>query len=97
MPMTLPRPGYWYQLPDGDTFRVTSIDELDEHIEIQHTDGALEIFDVDLWKNLAAFEMDADESLAQPLSDPEELDFVTLGVAPGTEGATWAGEPEYGF
>lgn len=86
MSVTMPIPGRWYRLPDGETFRVITIDQDDDCIEVQYSDGASEVFDEELWQKLSAFELESDTELEQALdAEFQELDFMDLGVAPGTE------------
>lgn len=82
---TLPKLHEWYRLPDAEIFRVTDIDE--DHFQIQYPDGALETVDMSLWHKLGAMEIEPDEEWLEEQEDSiKELDFLALGVAPGTEG-----------
>lgn len=75
----------WYRLPDAEIFRVTDFDE--ESVRIQYPDGTLETVEMAIWHKLGVMEMEPDEEWLAELDEPiKELDFLALGVAPGTEG-----------
>ena len=74
----------WYRLPDAEVFRVTDIDE--DHIQIQYPDGTPERVEMAIWHKLGAMVMEVDEEWLEELEEPvKELDFLALGVGPGTE------------
>lgn len=75
----------WYRLPNAEIFRVTDIDE--DHLQIQYPDGSFEMVEMEIWHKLGAMEIEPDDEWLEELEEPvKELDFITLGVAPGTEG-----------
>lgn len=81
----IPKLHEWYRLPDAEIFRVTDIDE--DHIRIQYPDGTLETVEMEIWHKLGAMAMEPDDEWLEDLEEPvKELDFLALGVAPGTEG-----------
>jgi len=48
-----PVPGKWYEnKEEEETFRVLSVDEDDELVEIEYVDGELEELDLDTWHEL---------------------------------------------
>ena len=48
-----PTPGKWYENKDEEeTFRVLSVDEDDELVEIEYVDGEIEELDLDTWHEL---------------------------------------------
>ena len=48
-----PVPGKWYENKDEEeTFRVLSVDEDDELVEIEYVDGEIEELDLDTWHEL---------------------------------------------
>jgi hypothetical protein len=48
-----PVPGKWYEnREEEETFRVLSVDEDDELIEIEYVDGEIEELDLDTWHEL---------------------------------------------
>jgi hypothetical protein len=48
-----PKIGQWYEnLEDNDTFRVISVDEDAELIEVEYADGDVEELDVEAWHEL---------------------------------------------
>lgn len=48
-----PVPGKWYENRDEEeTFRVLSVDEDDELVEIEYVDGEIEELDLDTWHEL---------------------------------------------
>jgi hypothetical protein len=48
-----PVPGKWYENKEEDeTFRVLSVDEDDELVEIEYLDGEIEELDLDTWHEL---------------------------------------------
>jgi hypothetical protein len=73
-----PVPGKWYENKEEDeTFRVLSVDEDDELVEIEYLDGEIEELDLDTWHELdlepteepEGWSDDADED------DDEDEDF----------------------
>lgn len=48
-----PTPGKWYEnKEEEETFRVLSVDEDDELVEIEYVDGEIEELDLDTWHEL---------------------------------------------
>ncbi|HUQ09756.1 MAG TPA: DUF6763 family protein [Steroidobacteraceae bacterium] len=48
-----PVPGKWYEnREEEETFRVLSVDEDDELVEIEYVDGEIEELDLDTWHEL---------------------------------------------
>jgi hypothetical protein len=48
-----PVPGKWYEnKEEEETFRVLSVDEDDELVEIEYVDGEIEELDLDTWHEL---------------------------------------------
>jgi len=48
-----PTPGKWYENKDEEeTFRVLSVDEDEELVEIEYEDGEIEELDLDTWHEL---------------------------------------------
>ena len=48
-----PKPGQWYEnLEEEETFRVLSVDEDSELIEIEYVDGDIEEIDVEAWHEM---------------------------------------------
>jgi hypothetical protein len=53
MKRTIPQIGLWYkEIQQGTMFEVVAVDELEQTIEIQLLDGAIEEYDFDNWKEL---------------------------------------------
>ena len=80
----------WYRLPDFEIFRVTGIGA--DKVQIQYPDGVFETVEMDIWHKLRAMMIDEPEKeLGAEQEIPAiEPDFLTLGVAPGTEGLDYA-------
>jgi hypothetical protein len=77
-----PVPGKWYEnKEEEETFRVLSVDEDDELVEIEYLDGEIEELDLDTWHELdlepteepEGWSDDADEEDEE--EDEEEDDF----------------------
>ena len=77
-----PTPGKWYENKEEDeTFRVLSVDEDDELVEIEYVDGEIEELDLDTWHELdlepteepEGWSDDADEDDDEE-DDDEDLD-----------------------
>jgi hypothetical protein len=73
-----PVPGKWYEnREEEETFRVLSVDEDDELVEIEYVDGEVEELDLDTWHELdleltEVPEGWSDESVADEEEDEEE-------------------------
>ena len=66
-----PVAGQWYEnLEEDDSFRVLSVDEDEELVEIEYLDGEIEELDIDAWHELDL------ERIAQPegWTAPEDED-----------------------
>jgi len=77
-----PVPGKWYEnKEEEETFRVLSVDEDDELVEIEYLDGEIEELDLDTWHELdlepteepEGWSDDADEDDDEE-DDDEDLD-----------------------
>ena len=77
-----PVPGKWYEnKEEEETFRVLSVDEDDELVEIEYLDGEIEELDLDTWHELdlepteepEGWSDDADEDDDED-DDDEDLD-----------------------
>jgi hypothetical protein len=75
-----PVPGQWYEnLEEAETFRVLSVDEDAELVEIQYADGDIEEIDYDTWTEMdlelsEAPEGWSDEEEDEDLDEDEEED-----------------------
>ena len=76
-----PVPGKWYEsLDDEEVFRVLSVDEDAELIELQYEDGDVEEIDYETWHELdldlteqpEGWSDDADEAAEDELDDDED-------------------------
>lgn len=66
-----PVPGKWYEnREEEETFRVLSVDEDDELVEIEYLDGEVEELDLDTWHELDLEPTDEPEGW----SDESDLD-----------------------
>lgn len=74
-----PVPGKWYEnREEEETFRVLSVDEDDELVEIEYVDGELEELDLDTWHELDLEPTDTPEGWSDDSDsddDEEEDDF----------------------
>jgi hypothetical protein len=69
-----PVPGQWYEnLEEGEIFRVLSVDEDAELVEIQYADGDVEEIDYDTWTEMDLELSEAPEGWSDEAED-EELD-----------------------
>ena len=85
----IPFIGEWYRRPDGALLEVVAIDRDDGTIEVQHYDGTLEEFDLDIWDELEFEEAHAPDDWTGSVDvDPEdyesERDLQMLWVDPLT-------------
>jgi hypothetical protein len=72
-----PIAGQWYEnIEENDSFRVLSVDEDSELIEIEYLDGDIEELDLDTWQELDLEKIDEPEgwSGADDEDDEEEED-----------------------
>ena len=72
-----PVPGKWYENREEDeTFRVLSVDEDDELVEIEYLDGEVEELDLDTWHELDLERTTEPEGWASDAGDEDEEDDV---------------------
>ena len=72
-----PVPGKWYEdLEEESLFKVLAVDPDEELVQIQHEDGEIEEFDLDIWHELDLDQADEPEgwSAAEPYDDDEDED-----------------------
>jgi Family of unknown function (DUF6763) len=68
-----PVPGQWYEnLEDEESFRVLTVDEDSELVEIEYLDGEIEEIDLETWHEMDLERTDEPEGWAE--SDEEEDD-----------------------
>ena len=68
-----PVPGKWYENKEEDeTFRVLSVDEDDELVEIEYLDGEVEELDLDTWHELDLEPTEEPEGWSDDADDDEE-------------------------
>ena len=66
-----PVPGQWYEnLEDEESFRVLTVDEDSELVEIEYLDGEIEEIDLETWHEMDLERTDEPEGWAE--SDEEE-------------------------
>lgn len=93
--MNSPTPviGDWYHGGDGALFEVVAIDRDDGTIEVQHFDGTLEEFDLDVWREQGFAEADAPEDWTGSVDiEPEDYDTQNDSAPPAT---LWTGPLEF--
>jgi hypothetical protein len=70
-----PTPGKWYENKDEEeTFRVLSVDEDNELVEIEYEDGEIEELDLDTWHELDLELTEEPEGWSDEADDDEEED-----------------------
>jgi hypothetical protein len=70
-----PVPGKWYEnKEEEETFRVLTVDEDDELVEIEYLDGEIEELDLDTWHELDLEPTEEPEGWAGDDEDEEEED-----------------------
>lgn len=70
-----PVPGKWYEsLDDEEVFRVLSVDEDAELIELQYEDGDVEEIDYETWQELDLELTEQPEGWSDDGDDEDELD-----------------------
>ena len=70
-----PTPGQWYEnLEENESFRVLSVDEDAETVEIEYLDGDIEEIDLDTWAELDLDKIDQPEGWTGSDKDVEEED-----------------------
>jgi hypothetical protein len=70
-----PVPGKWYEnKEEEETFRVLSMDEDNELVEIEYLDGEIEELDLDTWHELDLEPTEEPEGWSDEADDDEEED-----------------------
>jgi len=70
-----PVPGKWYEnKEEEETFRVLTVDEDDELVEIEYLDGEIEELDLDTWHELDLEPTEEPEGWSDDADDDEEED-----------------------
>jgi len=70
-----PVPGQWYEnLEEEESFRVLSVDEDSELVEIEYLDGDIEEIDLDAWHEMDLEHTDEPEGWSEPEEDEEDED-----------------------
>jgi len=70
-----PTAGQWYEnLEENESFRVLSVDEDAETIEIEYLDGDIEEIDLDTWAELDLDKVDEPEGWAGANEDDDDDD-----------------------
>jgi hypothetical protein len=68
-----PVPGQWYEnLEDEESFRVLTVDEDSELVEIEYLDGEIEEIDLETWHEMDLEQTDEPEGWAKPDEDEDE-------------------------
>ena len=68
-----PVPGKWFEnKEEEETFRVLSVDEDDELVEIEYLDGEIEELDLDTWHELDLEPTDEPEGWSDDADDGED-------------------------
>jgi hypothetical protein len=68
-----PVPGLWYEnLEEEESFRVLSVDEDSELVEIEYLDGDIEEIDIEAWHEMDLEHTDEPEGWSEPEEDEEE-------------------------
>ncbi len=70
-----PVPGKWYEnLEEEETFRVLTVDEDNELVEIEYVDGEIEELDLDTWHELDLELTEEPEGWSDESDDDEDED-----------------------
>ncbi len=70
-----PVPGQWYEnLEEEESFRVLSVDEDSELVEIEYLDGDIEEIDIEAWHEMDLEHTEEPEGWSEPEEDEEEED-----------------------
>ena len=70
-----PVPGQWYEnLEDEESFRVLTVDEDSELVEIEYLDGEIEEIDLETWHEMALDQIDEPEGWAESEDEEDEDD-----------------------
>ena len=68
-----PVPGQWYEnLEEEESFRVLSVDEDSERLEIEYLDGDIEEIDLEAWREMDLERIEEPEGWSE--SDDEDAD-----------------------
>ena len=68
-----PVPGQWYEnLEDEESFRVLTVDEDSELVEIEYLDGEIEEIDLETWHEMDLDQIDEPEGWAESEEDEDE-------------------------
>ncbi len=68
-----PVPGQWYEnLEDEQSFRVLTVDEDSELVEIEYLDGEIEEIDLETWHEMDLEQTDEPEGWAESDEDEDE-------------------------
>jgi len=68
-----PAPGQWYQnLEDEESFRVLTVDEDSELVEIEYLDGEIEEIDLETWHEMDLEQTEEPEGWAESDEDEDE-------------------------
>ena len=68
-----PVPGQWYEnLEEEEPFRVLTMDEDSELVEIEYLDGDIEEIDIEAWHEMDLEHTDEPEGWSEPEEDEEE-------------------------
>ena len=68
-----PTPGQWYEnLEEEESFRVLSVDEDSELVEIEYLDGDIEEIDLEAWREMDLERIEEPEGWSE--SDDEDAD-----------------------
>ena len=68
-----PVPGQWYEnLEEEESFRVLSVDEDSELIEIEYLDGDVEEIDLETWHEMDLEQIDEPEGWSESDEDEDE-------------------------
>ena len=70
-----PVPGQWYEnLEDEESFRVLTVDEDSELVEIEYLDGEIEEIDLETWHEMDLDRIDEPEGWAKTDEEEDEDD-----------------------
>lgn len=68
-----PAPGQWYEnLEDEESFRVLTVDEDSELVEIEYLDGEIEEIDLETWHEMDLEQTEEPEGWAESDEDEDE-------------------------
>ena len=73
-----PVAGQWYEnIDESESFRVLSVDEDSELIEIEYLDGDIEELDLDTWREFDLDKIDQPEGWSAPEEEEDEEEKKT--------------------